>query len=538
MNEDNKRLLLEKIVSLEKALILETDPAERFKLNHQIKGCKQQLLELNSAIDDNPSIDIKITIGTADTRPIKQQIEADKKARLDTLRKGQNPYPSSYNALPVQSPVFVGRDEEITNIYARYNKADKPACISIIGERRIGKTSLLNQIIHYLSRLEKLVLISFSAQAWKPNTENDFFAGLQRCLYSNFKENNSQPCFSNFLNEKAKHGYQFLLVIDEFEAFCENTFVNAQFLGKLRALSENDDYKLGYLLSSKVSLSDLATQHKTESSSFHNVFYSQVISLLKTQNVQILTQTIWQHSTDKPLPNEVNIQQYAGEHPLLLQLILRQLWQDADAESATNENQLKIQCNEIFKGLWERRTEAEKNLLILIARREKSGNSYLIGELQQRGLLLLNNQLFSSQFSIFILEQPEATQTMQKETEVEISKEKEKTMKTALTVLHEAITQVPAVKYALGIVGIAAAVAIIQLFLKDLRIALISVMLMLIFMGFLFLFAKLGDTIPAKAKNVFIWFILLLFITSCVFLTTSVFFDIPMPLKTLMLKPL
>lgn len=101
-------------------------------------------------------------------------------------------------------------------------------------------------------------------------------------------------------------------------------------------------------------------------------------------------------------------------------------------------------------------------------------------------------------------------------------------------VLKQAIGKVPALKYALGVAGIAAAIAIIKTLITDLRVALFGIILMLVLMTVLFTFAKL-TAIAAKeirlAAIVLLWFSLLLTIASASLLFTSVFFDWPLNLK-------
>jgi len=65
-----------------------------------------------------------------------------------------------------------------------------------------------------------------------------------------------------------------------------------------------------------------------------------------------------------------------------------------------------------------------------------------------------------------------------------------------LRVLQFAIQAVPAVKYALGVAGMGAAGAILYLFFQSPRVAFLTLLGMLVFMGLLYLFAGLGKTIP------------------------------------------
>ena len=62
----------------------------------------------------------------------------------------QNPY-ANKNKLPHDPPMFFGRDAEIRNIRASLGKA-YPESVSIIGERRIGKSPL--RIGYFMCRIQ------------------------------------------------------------------------------------------------------------------------------------------------------------------------------------------------------------------------------------------------------------------------------------------------------------------------------------------------------------------------------------------------
>lgn len=101
------------------------------------------------------------------------------------------------------------------------------------------------------------------------------------------------------------------------------------------------------------------------------------------------------------------------------------------------------------------------------------------------------------------------------------------------SILGKAIEAVPAVKYALGIAGIVAVIAIIVGGWKiDPRVAIVGVIIMLIFMVILRIFATVTTTGAALPAMVFLWFCLLVFIAAVTCLFTSVFWDYPVPLKS------
>lgn len=103
------------------------------------------------------------------------------------------------------------------------------------------------------------------------------------------------------------------------------------------------------------------------------------------------------------------------------------------------------------------------------------------------------------------------------------------------SILAKAIKAVPAVKYALGIGGIVAVIAIIETgFRIDLRIAFFGTIVMFILMAILVVFASL---VGEKKSNlhtlalVFAWFCLILFIATSSTLFSCVFFGKPLNLR-------
>jgi hypothetical protein len=108
-------------------------------------------------------------------------------------------------------------------------------------------------------------------------------------------------------------------------------------------------------------------------------------------------------------------------------------------------------------------------------------------------------------------------------------------------ILNLAIAKVPAVKYALGVAGIGAAIAIIRILLVDLRIAVFGTVLMIFLMIILLLFAKLTAIATEQlrpAMITLIWVSLLLLVATAFALFTSVFFRWPVDLQYLILNRL
>jgi hypothetical protein len=106
-------------------------------------------------------------------------------------------------------------------------------------------------------------------------------------------------------------------------------------------------------------------------------------------------------------------------------------------------------------------------------------------------------------------------------------------------ILQEAIKAVPSLKYALAVTGIFAVIAIISSFSVDYRIAIFGIFVIIILMIIMVIFARISAApsrtyaVPALVMT---WFSLLLFMATSLLLFTSVFFKIPLDLKSLLKK--
>ena len=99
-----------------------------------------------------------------------------------------------------------------------------------------------------------------------------------------------------------------------------------------------------------------------------------------------------------------------------------------------------------------------------------------------------------------------------------------------LQLLREAIRAVPALKYALGIVGIVAAIAIIRALTIKPQFAYLGILMMLLLMTLLVLFAyisKMKESYIHTPALIMVYFIIVVTIAGSTFLFTSVFFQWP-----------
>ncbi len=318
-------------------------------------------------------------------------------------RKGENPY-VILRALSGNSPVFYGRENVLRDVC---KDSHGSLNISILGERHIGKTSLLNQVYEELSTIDRLVTLYGDAQAWQQCTEEDFFEGVFQSICEvlpppNHNESNvsGYRVFREFIEHCfINDGYRFVLIIDEFEAMVKNKNLGAGFFSNLRSLGNGNDCRLSYLISSRKKLADLHIKEKHEPSPFHSLFArSQVLGLLSDTEADLLIQQPLQKSLGCSIKNPHAILQLTDRHPALIQLVMRAFWEGwhnpphISFDDKTIEDDLK-NCFEDILSCHEAENEFLINVVKGIIDKNVEYNS-----LSRRGLITSENYLFSREF--------------------------------------------------------------------------------------------------------------------------------------------
>ncbi len=289
---------------------------------------------------------------------------ADQATRLQRLVRGQNPYITG-DALPPDAPVFFGRQRQLAETLGVLRRPEKPGSVSILGERRFGKSSFLNQVRQALSAEPGLITLHATTQDWSGSTPAIFFGGLRQAIRgalagtehaalidapptstpapaepsdaSPAAEPPTDPCdyarLRDLIRPLAARGLRFVLLLDELEVIVDKPAFDADFFGNLRALGERPDYNFGYLIASRRPLKELCRDHRIEASSFWNIFgFPQYIGLLDADDAHALVrEPLWHTLPPERLPDWQRLWKDAiapltGCHPGLMQLVLAEHW--------------------------------------------------------------------------------------------------------------------------------------------------------------------------------------------------------------------
>lgn len=185
---------------------------------------------------------------------------------------------------------FYGREAELREVFS-FIGGTQPQCVSIVGERRIGKSSLLAMVSHpdvarrhlpspkdyvfvYVDLLETggwdeaELWTVLAEEIWQqsglaehpetgPNADEETLAGR----YAHVK------CL---IEQLGAAGKKIILVLDEFETVTRNAYCSLDCLGRFRALAST--YELGMVTATRTELADACHDPQLSTSPFFNIF--------------------------------------------------------------------------------------------------------------------------------------------------------------------------------------------------------------------------------------------------------------------------
>ncbi|MEJ2722764.1 MAG: ATP-binding protein, partial [bacterium] len=179
---------------------------------------------------------------------------------------------------------FFGRQKEVRKIYSRLD-APHPQSISIVGERRIGKSSLLNYIFHPKNRKANMANHEnaiFAYLDFQRNVDFDVpkFIDFLFNMFSYDKKAESRYAarkrsldeLKNVVEELHGQGKRMIILMDEFESITRNERFDERFFSFLRSLANS--YQVAYVTSSHDELQMMCHNKDISDSPFFNIFSS------------------------------------------------------------------------------------------------------------------------------------------------------------------------------------------------------------------------------------------------------------------------
>lgn len=234
--------------------------------------------------------------------------------------------------------LFVGRKEEIRMILSRMEGA-QPISINIVGERRIGKSSLMYHIFQTydqrVSRPAQYVVAYLSLQSLSPQTAAEFYRAVARAFLERpavrqdpelaealSRDPMTPDAFREALRRFQEKGLRPVLCLDEFEEFLKypEEFSDG-FYDNLRALTNESALML--IIASQRPIADYRKEQRL-TSRFFNDAHTERLGEFAEEEARALVRL--PASTVPGAPEALSLEeqhlalQLGGRHPCRLQL--------------------------------------------------------------------------------------------------------------------------------------------------------------------------------------------------------------------------
>ncbi len=246
--------------------------------------------------------------------------------------------PFTYGNPISEAARFVGRERQVEQIFSRLRNVEFESS-SIVGERRIGKTSLLYYIAdanvrraHGLAPDAFIFVYADLALLDATTTPTRLWQYLLRQMLPHLSERDAEPvrdalrapdALDNFTLAEVfdgldGHSKHVVLLLDEFENVTRNQNFSPDFFYGLRSLAIH--HRLALITSSRRELIELTHSHEIRSSPFFNIFANISVRLLTPDDARALIENALSESELHFTATEMeNVLRIAGTHPFFLQ---------------------------------------------------------------------------------------------------------------------------------------------------------------------------------------------------------------------------
>lgn len=331
---------------------------------------------------------------------------------------------------------FFGRRREVSRIFSRIGAA-RPQSVSVVGERRMGKSSLLNYVASpqtrakFLEDGDRYAFVKMDFQERKNIALQEFFREfIVLVMEAGDFSATIPPDFDGVRNAVAslqKKGRKLIVLFDEFDIVTSNPAFGEDFFSFFRSMANN--YDLAYITSSRRDLQELCHTTRVADSPFFNIFSTINLGVFSREEA---VQLIALPSAEAGIPLEGYtelILRTAGFFPFFLQIACCALFETLTAEGCMNEalfaDAFREEVNPHYNYLWEQFSNDERKVLATVRRGERipPNAMYLLKKLEREGYVRTEEgkvALFSTSFAAFT-EEKEMEHTVVLEDTVHIS---------------------------------------------------------------------------------------------------------------------
>jgi len=320
---------------------------------------------------------------------------------------------------------FFGRRQETKRIYARLG-AHPPGSVSVVGERKIGKSSLLNHIYapenraHYVEHPERLIILFIDLQEQHGMSIESFVRmvlGMAHYeLQGRLTISDCPPTLDGMkelVQRIDRAGFRLAVLLDEFEAITTSPNFPLEFFSFLRFLANH--YNVAYVTSSAKDLQLFCHAKEIADSPFFNIFSTlNLTTLAHDEAVDVIVTP--SQKAGRPLAGRTaEILEMGGRFPFFLQMACCHAFEylqehplSGDLDVDEVRERFLDEARPHFRYIWDSFSAHERRVVDQIARRKNPPASLrsVVAELTRKGYVTAEKdglpRLFSSSFHAFV----------------------------------------------------------------------------------------------------------------------------------------
>jgi len=334
---------------------------------------------------------------------------------MATYKQSKNPY---YHRGPIKDPdQFFGRGHELASIFQRIEKGE---CTSLVGERRIGRTSLLRQVMNenvqakYMGKDHGRPFVYIDCQLGVQTPEGFFyevFRAVKELDVSFSFEAGDRIGYKRQVRnclEKigAKgHGQQGLvLLLDEFEYIAGGSGFPLDFFSFLRGMAPN--YDVCFVVATQTELHECC-HPQVVGSPFFNIFVPLYLGSFTEEEFDYFLAETSNRSGVSIYNHKGSIYDLAGRFPFFIQVACYycfEAWTSGGLplDHAAIQQQFLDEARGHFMYILSHLDDSERDLVVALAEGEQIPEDKL-WSLTRKGYVVDGN-LFSSAFAEFVIQ--------------------------------------------------------------------------------------------------------------------------------------
>lgn len=286
--------------------------------------------------------------------------------------------PNPYTLNPVKDPFYfnekLGPHGALAHrILRNITRVDPlPDSISLLGERRFGKTSVLRFLEEQAGGTPNLVVASIDMLSLNPQSPAGFYRMLTLSLFETGELETDEPPldyngFFRFLIKLKKSGKRLMLLIDEFDLVARASEFDMTFFENLRSLAMR--YPLGFVVASVAPLNKIA-HSDVNGSPFFNFFLQERLAPLNQREAEELVKNL--PGSNFSAAEAKAIISLAGTHTYFLQLCCSLAWDLRESNGGNLDvKQLGLsfakRASQQFQYIWDHSSDPEKHVLYDLA---------------------------------------------------------------------------------------------------------------------------------------------------------------------------